>query len=500
MISPPSLDMPYSSSPSQSASSQVDLIRSSVDLNRTSLLFESNSQTRIVKILYCNVDNSNMSRSSQDSCPFYVNSNRLESLHGFARFRTANVLLKLNENTSNYSRYVNLVVTNTAAVVTPEISNTIRIVPPTDVDEYPILIARPALLSLSSSSSFTGEYSLTQNERESICFSVNRTTGWISMNCIDTNANNDDSVFSSDTTLTVTLKQADLIYTAVLRVHLVTESYDQRDNNLVLEYAFTESVLDDARVDELIRNEGQINLDSLRTYLSHHVTSNLDNASLPSSVSNLLAHNSTHVLVALTFANLTRLPAPGTPLYRLEPNVLFNSRSIFLLDSIESTHLRMNNILDGLLYLAADLEVTQWSDQPVVTRLDARVGLIETNLIDANSHQLRRELQLEIIVNLSGSGVQPPRPSLATNIYDVEIDRDRLEKNRDYETLRVELIDVAAAFNVDFEIKTDYADYDFPFYVQQSTLLFSSHSTHRSLKSAYRFKMVAKFRLRNSNE
>ena len=54
-------------------SSQVDLIRLSVDLNRTNVLFESNSQqTRIVKMLYCSVN-----RPLQ-KCPVYIQANRLE--------------------------------------------------------------------------------------------------------------------------------------------------------------------------------------------------------------------------------------------------------------------------------------------------------------------------------------------------------------------------------------------------------------------------------------
>lgn len=434
-------------------SSQVDLIRSTVDLNRTSLLFESNSQTRIVKILYCSVDR----HGSADSCPFYVNSNRLESIHG-ARFSSANVLLKLNENASNFSRYVNLLVSNS------ETTPIVRV--RSEVEAYPILVARPL------EAMGRGEFGLTQNEREPPCFSVNRTNGWIMMNCWD-----DESI---DNLLTVSLKQPESTLTANIRIEIGTEPFP------ITEYSFTESILDASRVDELIRNEDQLSMDSIRSYF-RELYPGVDTVS---SVS-LVFYNATHI--SLEWVLDSNSPTPSTPIYRLDPNYVLNSRSMFLFESMESTYLRLDNSLDGVIYLAAEIEIP-WKriDEPV--RLEAQLNLLEASPTHISRHQI--QLQVNVIL---GNGMVAPRPILSSNEFDVEIDRDRIERNQDFEVIQggFQWADDTGLFDAEFELKTDYPDYDFPFFVRQSRLYFAN-SGNKNLKSVYKFKILVDFKKRNS--
>ena len=125
--------------------------------------------------------------------------------------------------------------------------------------------------------------------------------------------------------------------------------------------------------------------------------------------------------------------------------------------------------------------------------------MTETNLVEI----VKREIQIDVLVNLTrrDGGVKPIRPSLLVSWYDVEISSGQCEKNRDFEAIVFEYEDVTGAgggglFAVEFQVKSEFVDYDFPFYIQHGKLYFS-HSTHRSLKSVYRFKVSAKFRIVN---
>jgi hypothetical protein len=444
-----------SSSESTTKSSQVDLIRVSADLNRTNLIFEFSSQTRLVKILYCSLDSHVVSK-----CPFYISSNRLEVIRDI-KFLSGNVLLKLSEKNANNnnSRYFNLVISNSESKV-----ETVRV--QSSNNEFPKLIAKP----IEAASPF-GDYTLSQNDQESPCFWINRTTGWVFMNCQDDQ--------SSLIALTISSKQLDSVLNSYLRVDLSEQTES------IGVYSFVESILDGNKVNELIKYEEQQNLTSIQSYLSH-----IYPQMQPESSISIINYNSTYINLSLTIDK--EYPDPNTPIYRIDPRMLVNSGAIFLFDWLESSQFRFKNILDGVLYLASDFEIP-WSNLDMPIRYQLKLALIETSLIEVQRH----EVNVDIFVKFdSFANLKPPMPRLKLYEYEVEIDKLTLEKNNDLEIVKgFEWNSEIGVYEAHFEIKQDNLDDDFPFYVQQSRLYFSN-SLDRNLRPEYVFKVLVKFKSR----
>jgi hypothetical protein len=367
------------------------------------------------------------------------------------QFRSANVLVKLYEHTSNSSRYVNLlaIVSGESTVVNVE-----------HKDIYPVLIARP------DDEIDSGEFSLAENEHESSCFYVNRTSGSIYMSCLD-----EEFI---QTVLSVTLRRNEIISSANLRVEL-----SRNGESPLVYYPFTESVLDDQKVAEIIKNEEQLNLDSIRSFL-YPISTDYD------ANTTVISLNQSHVVLNWTIEN--QLPIINSRVYRLDAAKLISkSSSVFLIESIDSSYLRLDNIHDGVIYLATDLNGLE-------KKIEARLGVTETSL---TRRVTRHDVNLEIYVNVVfGKTLRPPKPNLKTNEIETTVDQLKLDKNgADFEVVSAfEWTDLSGGvFTPEFEIKSDYVDYDFPFYLQQSRLVFSN-SMQRNLKPVYRFRVVVRFK------